>query len=59
MEGCSAVATEHGEYDQSCIQKLWSARAVLCLCGMLECKLCFEILLLMNMADMNMLKTVE
>ena len=31
------------------------AKAVLGLYGMLECKLCFEILLLLNMADMNCL----
>ena len=36
---------------QSCMQKLWSAQAVLSLYGMLECKLCREIVLLLNVAD--------
>ena len=34
--GCyNAVATEHGRYGLSCMQKLWSAQAVLSLYGML------------------------
>ena len=33
------------------MQKLWSVQAVLSLYGMLECMLCSEILLLLNMAD--------
>ena len=28
-EYCKAVTTEHGRYSQSCMQKLWSAQAVL------------------------------
>ena len=40
------------------IQKLWSAWAVLGLYGMLEFKLCCEILLLLNMADMGHLLCV-
>ena len=43
----------------ACIQKLWSAWAMLGLYGMLECKVCCEILLLLNMADMGQWKTVE
>ena len=43
--------SEHGRYDLSCMQKLWRALAVLGLYGMLECTLCFEIILLLNMAD--------
>ena len=34
------------------MQKLWSALAVLDLYGMLEFRLCCEILLLLNMAEM-------
>ena len=48
MGCCTSIATEHGRYGQSCMQKLWSAQAVLSLYGMLECS---EILLLLNMAD--------
>ena len=44
--GCNVVATEHGRYGLSCMQKLWSARAVLGLYGMLGVELCCEILLL-------------
>ena len=53
MGGCNTIATEHGRYALSCMQKLWSAQAVLNPYGMLECrsKLCCEILLLLNMAD--------
>ena len=51
MGGCNANATEHGRCGLSCIQKLWSAQPVLSLYGMLECKLCCEILLLLNVAD--------
>ena len=47
----NAIASEHGRYGLSCTQKLWSAQAVLSLYGMLECKLCHEIVLLLNMAD--------
>ena len=50
LGGCNAIATEDGGYCLSCMQKLWSAQAVPSLYGMLECKLCCEILLL-NMAD--------
>ena len=50
MGGCNAIAIEHGRHGLSCMQKLWSAQAVLNLYGILECKLCCEILLLMNMA---------
>ena len=39
-------------YGQSCMQKLWSAQAVLSLYDMLEFMLCSEIVLLLNMADM-------
>ena len=41
----------HGRYGQSCMQKLWSAQAGLSLYGMLECMLCSEIVLLLNVAD--------
>ena len=41
-----------------CMQKLCSACAMLSLCGMLEFKLCCEILLLLNMADMGQLLCV-
>ena len=51
MGGCSAIATEHCRYGLCCMQKLWSAQAVLSLYGMLVCKLCCEILLLLNVAD--------
>ena len=51
MGCCNAIGTEHGKYGLSCIQKLWSAQAVLSLYGMLESKLCCEILLLLNVAD--------
>ena len=34
--GCyNAIATEYGRYGLSCVQKLWSAQAVLSLYGML------------------------
>ena len=55
MVDCIVCATEHSRYGMSCIQKLWSAQAVLSLYGMLECVLCCEILLLLDMADMNCL----
>ena len=42
------IGTEHGRYGLSCMQKLCSAQAVLGLYVMLECKLCCEILLLLN-----------
>ena len=48
---CNAIATEHGRCGLSCMQKLWGAQAVLSLYGMLECKLCCEIVLLLNVAD--------
>ena len=51
MGCCNAIATEHGRYSQSCMQKLWSAQAVLSLYGMLECMVCSEIVLLLNVAD--------
>ena len=51
MGCCNAVATEHGRYGQSCMQKLWSTQAVMSLYGMLECILCGEIALLLNVAD--------
>ena len=51
MGCCNAIATEHGRYSQSCMQKLWSAQAVVSLYGMLECMLCSEIILLQNVAD--------
>ena len=51
MGGCNAIATEHRGHGLSCMQKLWSAQAVLSLYGMLVCKLCCEIVLLLNMAD--------
>ena len=51
LGGCNAIATKHGRYGLSCMQKLWSAQAVLSLYGMLECKLCCEILLLLNIGD--------
>ena len=51
MGYCNAIATEHGRYSQSCMQKLWSAQAVLSLYGMLECMLYSEIVLLLNVAD--------
>ena len=51
LGGCNTIATEYGRYDMSCMQKLWSAQAVLSLYGMLECKLCCEILLLLSVAD--------
>ena len=35
MDVCNVVATEHGRYGLSCMQKLWSAWAVLGLYGML------------------------
>ena len=49
--GCrNALATEHGRYSQSCMQKLWSAQKVLTLYDT-ECMLCSEIVLLLNVAD--------
>ena len=45
VHGCNAIATECDRYDVPCMQKLWSAQAVLSLYGMLERKLCCEILL--------------
>ena len=45
------IGTEHGRYGLSCMQKLCSAQAILGLYVMLECKLCCEILLLLNVAD--------
>ena len=42
-----------------CMQKLYSERAMLGLCGMLEFKLCCEILLLLNMADVGRLLCVR
>ena len=59
MGGCNVAATEHGRYDvrlvcRSCgvHEQCW-----LDLYGMLECKVhvCFEILLLLNIADMDCL----
>ena len=47
----NAIATEHGKCGLSCMQKLWSAQAVLSLYGMLVCMLCSEIVLLLNVAD--------
>ena len=51
--GCNLIATEHGRCGLSGMQKLWSA--VLSLYGMLECELCCELLLLLNMAPMVVL----
>ena len=51
LGGCNAIATEYGRYDVSCMQKLWSAQAVLSLYGMLEYMLCSDIVLLLNVAD--------
>ena len=48
MGGCNAIATEHRRYGLSCMQKLWSAQAVLSLYGILVCKLCCEIVLLLT-----------
>ena len=48
---CNTIAAEHGRYGQSCIQKLWSAQAVLSLYGVLEYMLCSDIVLLLNVAD--------
>ena len=45
MGGFNAIATEHGRYGLSCMQKLWSAQAVLSVYGMLVCKLCCEVVL--------------
>ena len=50
LGGYNTIATEHGRYGLSSMQKLWSVQAVLSPYGMLECKLCCEILLLVNMA---------
>ena len=47
----NAIAAEHGRHSQSCMQKLWSAQAVLSLYGMLEYMLCSDIVLLLNVAD--------
>ena len=44
----NTIATEHARYGLSC---MWSAQAVLSLYEMLECKLCHEIVLLLNVAD--------
>ena len=46
VSGCNAIATEHGRHGLSCMQKLWTAQAVLSLYGILECKLCCETLFL-------------
>ena len=72
--GCNVqctCCTEHGRYGLSClyaetVESMSSAadrgvalsRAMLGLYGMLEFKLCFEILLLLNIADMDRWKTV-
>ena len=47
----NALATEHGRYSQSCMQKLWSAQKVLTLYDTLECMLHSEIVLLLNVVD--------
>ena len=52
MQKAVDVATEHGRYGLSCMQKLRSALVVLSLYGMLECQLCCELLLLLNKAHM-------
>ena len=55
VAACNVVATtEHGiySYDRSCMQKMWSTKALLGLYGKLECQLYCELLLLLNMADM-------
>ena len=46
--GCNLIITEHGRYSISCMQKLWSACAVLSLYGMLDCELRCELLLLLQ-----------
>ena len=51
MGDCNAIATEHHRYGPSSMQKLWSAQAVLSLYDMLVCKLCCEIVLLLNVVD--------
>ena len=51
MGGNNTFAIKHGRYGLYCMQKLWSAQAVLSPYGMLECNLCCEILLLLNVAD--------
>ena len=50
--GCydAEVTTKHGRYGLSCMQKLWSAQAVLSLYGMLESRLCCKIVLLLYVA---------
>ena len=53
LDCCNAIATEHGRYGLSCMQKLWNAQAVVSLYGMLECKLWCEIVLLLNVVDMS------
>ena len=64
--GCNLITTEHGRYSLLCMhacrtcevhEQCWS------LYGVLECELCCELLLLLNMADMHglpcMWKAVE
>ena len=43
--GCNAIATKQHRYGMSCMQKLWSGTR------MLVCKLCCEIVLLLNVGD--------
>ena len=60
--GCCNVVDILSMGDMVCldgIQKLCSAQAMLGLHGMLEFKLCCEILLLLNMADMGRLLCVR
>ena len=50
MGSCNVVATEHGQYKTvECMSSAVSLHS------MLECKLCCEILLLLDMADIDCL----
>ena len=59
VDGCNLITTEHGRCGLSCIQKLWSAWAVVNLYGMLECQLCCELLFLLNTAHIWVVIYVE
>ena len=54
MGCCNAIATEHGRIRIRSIlyaEAVWCAQAVLSLHSMLQCMLCGEIVLLLNVAD--------